>query len=108
MNITIVSAFRNATSYIQIYFQQMDELLLALNKAGHNLNLILGYGDSHDGTGEMLFEECVYRFSARLVDVSHGGLHYGSVVHPERFKQLAFVGNALWKHIPQDADIVGL
>jgi hypothetical protein len=86
----------------------MGNLQAALDEQGHKLLLVLGYGDSADGTGGVLFEECVHRFSARLVDVSHGGAVYGSIVHAQRFRQLAHVGNALWKNIPFDSDIVGL
>lgn len=31
---------------------------------------------------------------------------FGSVVHPQRFKQLAFVANRLWVNIPTDSDYV--
>lgn len=108
MNIVIVSAFRNASWYIKRYCEQMDKLQERFSQQNHTLQLVLGYGDSHDGTGEILFEETSHRFPTTLVDVSHGGLHYGSIVHPKRFKQLAFVGNKLWEAIPEDADVVGL
>lgn len=108
MNITIVSHFRNAYHYIDRYMEQMDSLQSLLYASGHPLTLVLGYGDSTDCTGERLHEECSHRFDGRLVEVSHGGLSYGSIVHQERFKQLAFVGNRLWSHIPEDASIVGL
>lgn len=86
----------------------MDKLQEVLSRQNHTLQLVLGYGDSNDGTGEILFEETSHRFPTTLLDVSHGGLHYGSIVHPKRFKQLAFVGNKLWKAIPDKAEVVGL
>jgi hypothetical protein len=108
MNVTLVSAFRNSFSYINRYCEQMESLQELLRKSGHTLHLVLGYGDSEDGTGEILYEEVSHRFSASLLDVSHGGLHYGSVVNKQRFKQLAFVGNKLWSAIPLDSHVVGL
>src|SRR5688572_16734663 len=104
MNVTLVSAFRNSFSYIHRYCDQMDALQTLLRKCGHTLHLVLGYGDSEDGTGEILFEEVSHRFSASLMEVSHGGLHYGSIIHAQRFRQLAFVGNKLWSAIPMDAN----
>lgn len=108
MNIVVVSSFRNAESYIERYCDQMDEFQTLLLEKGHNLSLILGEGDSTDKTREALYEEIQNRFQALVVDVTHGGQHYGSVVHPERFKQLAHVGNTLWKHIPLEANYVAL
>lgn len=86
----------------------MEDLQNLLNEKGDTLTLVLGYGDSSDGTGQALYDECHHRFDSRLIDVSHGGRFYGSVVNPLRFKQLAFVVNTLWGHIPETADIVGL
>lgn len=108
MNVSVVSHFRNAVGYLERYFEQMDSLKAALGEQGYELTLVLGYGDSTDGTGIQLYDECVHRFDARLIDVSHGGPYLGSIVHPERFRQLAYVGNKLWKNIPDNADIVGL
>lgn len=108
MKITIVSTFRNASWYVPRYCEQMDKLQERLAKLNHTLQLTLGYGDSKDGTGEILFEECSHRFDTNLIDVSHGGIHYGSIVHPDRFKQLAFIGNKLWEAIPENANVVGL
>lgn len=108
MNVTIVSYFRNSESYIERYCNQMDELQSLLSRAGDTLRLVLGYGDSTDKTHEALFEECLHRFNCSLIDVSHGGPIYGSVPDLERFKQLAFIGNKLWSHLPTDSNIVGL
>lgn len=101
MNVTIVSAFRNSASYIPDYFQRVN----ALEPKPH---LVLGYGDNADSTQELLQVYLLDYFSYSLVDVSHGGQHYGSIVHPERFRQLAGVWNTLWKKIPADADIVAM
>src|SRR6478736_7593378 len=106
MRVVIVSMFRNAGNYIPRYFDQMGKLQDLLSKRGISLGLILGYGDSTDRTADMLHEECLSRFDALLVDVSHGGPDFGSVVHPVRFRQLAGAINRLWQCIPKSADYV--
>lgn len=108
MNITILSIFRQAVHYLERYFEQMDDLQAAITQRGDCLHLLLGYGDSTDGTGAALFDECSNRFDAHLVDVSHGGKTYGSIEHPERFRQLATIGNRLLGAVPPTADVVGI
>lgn len=107
MNVVICSAFRNAGHLIENYFNQIDALAHLLVKRGDWLSLVLGYGDSDDGTGEMLFDAAANSIGARLVEVSHGGQAYGSVVNAQRFKQLAYVGNKILANVPfEDADAV--
>lgn len=106
MNVVICSAFRNATGYIDRYFAQVDALSTALAKRHDHLSLVLGYGDSDDGTGEHLFEAATLSIGARLIDVSHGGPAFGPVVDAQRFKQLAYVGNKILSNVPSDADVV--
>lgn len=108
MNITIISIFRNATGHIERYCAQMDALQGALAQRGDTLTLLLGYGDSSDDTAALLYEACLARFDALLVDVSHGGPHFGSVENAQRFKQLAGVGNKLLGYVPPTADVVGI
>lgn len=108
MNVTILSCFRNACPYLERYCEQMDGLQTLLQKRGDHLTLILGYGDSTDGTEAALFDECSNRFCALLVDVSHGGPVFASIEDPVRFRQLAYVGNRLLEHVPRDADVVGI
>lgn len=81
MNIVICSAFRQASSYIERYMAQVDALSTLLAKRGDYLSLVLGYGDSTDGTGEQLFEAATLSIGARLIEVSHGGKVFGSVVN---------------------------
>lgn len=109
MNVTIVSAFRQAAGpQIDRYFDQIERLGWALGSRGDTLHLILGYGDSTDGTGEELFEACQYRFPALLMEVSHGGPHFGSIEDAQRFRQLAQTWNKLLPNIPKEADAVVL
>lgn len=106
MNVTVISSFRNSVPTIPRYFDQVGALAKLLASRGDQLRLILGYGDSIDGTGEMLHEEATFSMDALLVDVSHGGPVFTSVVDPVRFKQLAYVGNTLAACIDDSADVV--
>lgn len=108
MNVVIVSTFRDATGYLDLYFAQVDALVKRLRERGDTPMLILGYGDCTDGTEAALFDAVIQNYGALLIDVSHGGRAFGSVEHPERFRQLAYVGNRLWQAIPDDADVVVL
>lgn len=108
MNLSIVSVFSNSVPYLDSYFEQMADLQQRLLARGIGLHLVLGYGDSTDGTGEALFEGCANRFSATLYDVSHGKTVYGSVATKRRFRQLSVIGNTLWSLIPKGTDYAGL
>jgi hypothetical protein len=86
----------------------MRDFQRLLSGQGDSLSLILGHGDSSDNTAAAIFDECANCFDAHIVDVSHGGSEFGSIVHPVRFRQLAFVANKLWSYLPKDADYVGI
>lgn len=100
--VALCSIFRNSTKYIDKYFEQISRLKIMLEEEDKNLRLYLGYGDSTDGTGELLHEACIHRFSAVLIDVSHGGPEFGPEVNATRFKQLAYCGNKVLEHLPLD------
>lgn len=108
MKLSLISYFSRARRYYQRTLDQFDSLQQLLNKEGHHLSLVLGYGDSPSGFGGLLHEACSYRFDCQLIDVSHGGKLYGSVVDEQRFKQLAYIANKLWSAIPKDSDYAGL
>jgi hypothetical protein len=109
LNITILSAFRDSTAYIERYFTQIDSLACLLGQRGDCLNLVLGYGDSSDGTEAYLYEEASNRgVETLLLDVTHGGPHFGSIEHPQRFKQLAYAGNSLLGCVQRRADVVAI
>lgn len=105
MNVTLCSAFRNATPTLATYFNQVNALDYELHKRGHRLSMVWGEGDSTDGTLAML-KGATFRFRARLVDCTHGGKVFESIEDTERFDQLAYVGNCIWQAIPKDADAV--
>lgn len=106
MNVILCSAFRNSENYLDRYFEQVSTLERLLFLRGDSLSLVLGYGDCTDDTAALLFEHTSGGIGARLIDVSHGGKEYGSVVDARRFKQAAGVCNKIWAHIPSDADVV--
>lgn len=107
MDIYLASSFRNAARYVERHVMQTALLSLKLSAMGHRLHCVWGEGDSTDGTREALaFAAYGSGVRAKLVDVSHGGPEFGSVVDAQRFRQLAYVGNKLWAEIPADADAV--
>jgi hypothetical protein len=107
MNVTLCSAFRNSMSYLQRYFDQASSLNAALLAQGHDLYLVIGEGDSTDDTQQALLDYMESPdLDVVLVDVAHGGPEYGSLVHAERFRQLAAVWNVLFGYIPPKADAV--
>lgn len=105
MNVTLCSAFRNATPYFGRYFEQVGELAATLADRDDELFCIWGEGDHSDDTRRVL-QAAALVYEADLVTVNHGGPDHGSVVNAERFANLARVWNAIWQRIPQDADAV--
>lgn len=106
MNITICTAHRQSVGHLSRYFEQIEGLQRLLTRRGDLLNLVIGYGDSTDGTAEWLFDYCSYSIGALLIDCTHGGKRFGSVVDAQRFRQLAYVANRMWANIPADSDVV--
>jgi hypothetical protein len=106
--LAVCSIFRNATLHINRYLDQVDAFIKHQGWESWQVKLLLGYGDSVDGTGPMLFEECQFRFDAVLIEANHGGAHYGSIEDHRRFKQLAQVGNKVWSQIPPEAEVVAM
>jgi hypothetical protein len=102
----LCSSFRNASSYIDHYFEQVEGLACLLAARGDRLALILGYGDCEDDTAERLWEAASFAVGALLVECNHGGPWFGPVVDAQRFKQLAFVANRVWRCVPAEADAV--
>lgn len=107
MKIALCSHFRNSSSagHLDRYLAQIDALWNAPGFRRHELTCVWGVGDSTDDTVARLLDPHL-PVVATVIDVTHGGPVYGSVVHPQRFKQLSFVCNAIWKYLPEDADAV--
>lgn len=106
MKVCVCSCFRNATAHLDRYLAQLGGLRRLLAPQG-TLHPIWVEGDSTDATWEWLLDDAP-RLNARLIACDHGGPVYGSIVHPERFRQLAWVANAMWRQIPANADAVVL
>jgi len=107
MNITLISPFRNVEKYIYRYFGQVIKLYDVLSRRDNNVDFIWGEGDSTDDTQEILarYAKC-FSASDSIVDCTHGGPAFGSVVDSQRFLQCAYACNLLLMRIPQDADVV--
>lgn len=107
MNICLCSAFRDSGPYIQRYFEQITALGAALFDRGDRLALVWGEGDSADHTlAHLSMAAAAIGYPVDLVNCTHGGGHYGSVVREERFRQLAHVGRVIFRAIPAHADVV--
>lgn len=105
MNITLASCFVNSNPYLRRYFAQVVALHDALSTRGDKLTCVWGEGDSTDHTRRML-EAMRWRLNSTVIDVTHGGQIFGSVVREERFRQLAGVGRKIWAEIPADCDVL--
>lgn len=105
MNITLCSSFRSATGYLPRYLSQVADLDTLLYHAGHRLSFIWAEGDSTDSTQKML-HAARWRFKSTIVDATHGGPAFESIVSVKRFAQLAYVANKVWERLPADADVV--
>lgn len=108
MNVTLISCFRNAESYLNRYFNQVAELFADMSQNDHEMSLIWGEGDSIDNTLEQLRAfQALLPHRITLVDCTHGGrADYEGVINEQRFKELAYVGNCMWQHIPANADAI--
>lgn len=111
VNVTICSAFRNASAYITRYRLQVCRLAYALAQRGDWLHVVWCEGDSTDDSLARLLDAyerdgktCGY--TADIFHFHHGGPDHGSVVDAQRFRQLAAVWSRIWARIPADAAAV--
>lgn len=107
MKVAFASAFRNCAIHVPRYFKQMAGLYFELVERGHTPYLLIGEGDSEDHTPSLLLSGIQkLGLAGKVLDVSHGGPAYGSIINARRFALLAGVYNTLWAHIPEDAGAV--
>jgi hypothetical protein len=85
--------------------EQVEHLGYFLFQRGDTLSLVLGEGDHEDNTSSRL-RSWFTQYDTTIINCNHGGLEYGSVVHPERFKNLLYVWDRIWKSIRSDSDVV--
>lgn len=84
MRLTVASIFRDSTAYLPRYFSQIHAL-----REHADVRLVLGEGDSGDGTATVL--PAYLRDWDQIVTVNHGGQRYGSIDHPQRWADIAQV-----------------
>ena len=96
MKVVVASVFRNAAHYVERYFRQLE----ALSAEGFDVECVIAEGDSYDDTwGEL---ERWLTPQDKLVKAEHGGPSYGSIDHPDRWKQMAWVCNQVMEELPDD------
>ena len=81
--VTLCSLMRNSMGYIDRYYKQVSEL----RDFVPGLQVIVGEGDSRDQTATLA--RLTKPSFVDVVDVTHGGEAYGSIDHPQRWKDLA-------------------
>lgn len=98
MRVVLASIFRDSTGYLPRYFSQIAAL-----REHVDVRLVLGEGDSSDGTGTVL--PSYLQVDDRVVTVNHGGARYGSIDHPARWANIARVVREVVKAVgdPEDA-----
>lgn len=100
--LTFGTVFRDATPYLPRWREQLHDLQ---ESWGAPIHVIAVEGDSYDGTYDALkaHPPQVARFT--LLHVEHGGPKFPSIDNPQRWKQLALVGNAVLARASlEDAD----
>lgn len=98
--IVLSSIFRDSTDYLDRYFEQVNTLREKLDEP---FKLIIAEGDSTDGTYEQLVHRCQdYRLPAVVLREDHGGPKFGSENHPQRWRQIAQVCNAVMRRVTEE------
>lgn len=85
--ILLTSVFRDSTSYVQRYLQQVADLRAATTTPIH---VVAVEGDSEDDTYELLAKSPEID---TLLVCEHGGQKWGSIDHPMRWRQIATACN---------------
>lgn len=105
--VAVLTPFRNARRYLQLYFQQIASLKVALEEEGYFLRLVAAEGDSLDGTRERIVELAAeYKIPLELIDTTHGHMHWGSVEDPVRMKVMSGVMNKALDAVKESDDVV--
>lgn len=87
--IILVSCFRDSTSYLDRYANQVQALRTLV--APESVYVIAVEGDSADDTYHDLLHDQTFD---EVLRAEHGGPKFGSVIHPLRWRQLSVAGNA--------------
>lgn len=97
--VLVTSAFRDGESYVERYFAQIEELRRHLP-----VHLRIAEGDSTDDTYAAI--EGYLQDGDELYQISHGGPAYGSIDHPLRWGQIAYVWNQLFDKMSPEGPLV--
>jgi len=89
--------------YHDRYFDQIDKLEATI---GEPVQLCIAEGDSQDGSYPDLMQRTIDRPWDKLLKVDHGGRHFGSVDHPQRWAQVAVVCNAVMDAAALDGPMI--
>jgi glycosyltransferase involved in cell wall biosynthesis len=93
--LTLGTVFRNAESYLERWRNLVNGLAASWDGPIH---VIAVEGDSDDNTYDLLKTDPPSVAEFTLLHVEHGGPRFGSVVNPQRWKQLALACNAVLVH----------
>lgn len=93
--VVIGSIFRNSTHYLDRYFNQLNGLRSLLADHAVHLTPILVEGDSTDHTLRELTTRTAASGGGVVTVRNHGGPVFGSVDHPQRWRQLAHACNGV-------------
>lgn len=93
--LTFGTVFRNAESYLDRWRNMVNSLAASWDAPIH---VIAVEGDSDDNTYDTLKANPPEVAEFTLLHVEHGGPRFGSVVNPQRWKQLALACNAVLVH----------
>lgn len=85
------SIFRDAEHYVERYAAQVDDL-----RRHVDVEVVIAEGDSGDRTWDALHDALP---DATILKVDHGGPRYGHVDVEARWRQIAFVDNAVMREV---------
>lgn len=106
MNIAVVSFFRNSTSYLPRFFNQVNTLRNATCNSD-KVRLIAVEGDSRDKTHDQLQNYCrMLGNSSIVVPRDHGKREFGSTEEHDRLETLSWVGNGGLENVWDTDDLV--
>lgn len=95
------SIFRDAVDTLDRFFYQIDKLETLLDVPVY---LVVAEGDSTDRTHSLLYQRM--RRSDTLLKVDHGGPKFGSIDHPQRWAQIAYVCNHVMDALPENKPVI--
>ena len=110
--VALLSIFRNASSYVERFAEQVDQLERLLSQHGTLLEVYVAEGDSTDNTYQLLFNMFGNGYynaeggftPCKLIQVNHGGPVFGSVDDAVRWRQISKVCNTLLGVVPDCID----